>query len=500
MIRTPLAATSLFAVIAMASQLVIPARAAEKGQLDTDPALFTVMAAINAAGYDTEVDSPSNHPLRKAVRDYLKSRDIPSLADLKAFYALRKLDDPTANLSQYISYALSVDGPPDFAYRYKASELPPDVGPLEGLSPLLAAFYKEGNLEEVWAKAQPAYDQMIEAYQPPVARAIAQSNAYLRNPTSGFLGRRFQIYLDLLAAPNQVQTRSYKDDYFIVVTPSRETQTEEVRHAYLHYLLDPLVLKFAEPLSRTRGLADLAEPAPALPEYYKTDYTLLATECLIKAVESRLMPVSKREAAVTQDLREGYVMTAAFANGLAAYEKQDQALRLYFPDLVDAIDLRREDKRLAGIEFLKDRPSKVATVVPAERTIELTGPQKALQDAESLYRDRKLEQAKNAYTKLLESTPDRAVHAKAYYGLARISVLEGHPENAAGLFQHTLESDPDPDVRGWSLVYLGRLYDAQGNREQATDNYKAALAVQGISPGARAAAEKGLKESFVKPK
>ena len=41
----------------------------------------------------------------------------------------------------------------------------------------------------------------------------------MRNPTSGYLGRRFQIYVDLLGAPNQVQMRSYADDYFVVVTP-----------------------------------------------------------------------------------------------------------------------------------------------------------------------------------------------------------------------------------------------------------------------------------------
>ena len=38
------------------------------GQLDASPALFTVMAAVNAAGYDTLIDSPSNSALRKRVR------------------------------------------------------------------------------------------------------------------------------------------------------------------------------------------------------------------------------------------------------------------------------------------------------------------------------------------------------------------------------------------------------------------------------------------------
>jgi tetratricopeptide (TPR) repeat protein len=479
----------------------LPAAAADKGQLDADPALFTVMATINAAGYDSDVDSPANSPLRRTVRDYLKTKEGPALAELKLFFKAHQLPDPGANLSQYVSYALSIDGPPDFNFHYTQNELPPDVVPLVGLSPLLANFYKEANLEEAWRKSQSAFEQAIGAYQEAVSRAVMQVNAYVRNPTSGYLGRRFQIYVDLLAAPNQAHTRSYKDDYFIVVTPSQELQTEEIRHAYMHYLLDPLVLKYAEVLSRVHGIADFAEAAPALPESYKTDYTLLATECLIKAVESRLMPASKRDAAVQQAFREGFVMVPAFADGLPAYEKQELALRLYFPDMVQAIDLRREERRLSTVQFVKERAVKTAKVtVPSAPKVELTGPQKALQDAEALYKERKLDAAKDGYSKLLQNTSDRAVHARAYYGLARIAVLERQPEVAGQLFRRTLELNPDPEDRGWSLVYLGRLFDAQGDRGQATANYKAALAVEGASKGARDAAEKGLKESFTKQK
>jgi tetratricopeptide (TPR) repeat protein len=501
LIRTLLAALPLWASLIVAALCPLPAAADEKAQLDADPALFTVMAAINAAGYDAGVDSPTNHPLRNAVRQYLKNQKIASLSDLKAFFKEHQQPEPAATLSQYVSYALSIDGPPDFGFRYANNELAPDVQALYGLSPLLAAFYKEANLEEVWTKSQPVIEKVIEAYQEPVSRAIMQDNAYLRNPTSGYLGRRFQIYIDLLAAPNQVHTRSYKDDYFIVITPSQEMQTEEIRHAYLHYLLDPLVLKYAEPLARVRGMADFAEPAPALPDSYKNDFTLLATECLIKAVETRFMPASKRDEVVQQALREGFVLTPAFAEGLPAYEKQEQALRLYFPDLVEAIDLRKEDLRLASVKFVRERAVKTTKIVHApEPVVELTPAQKALQAADALYKERKLDPAKEAFSRLLQSTADRAVHARAYYGLARIAVLQREPEMAEKLFRRTLELNPDPEVRGWSLVYLGRLFDAEGDREQASENYKAALAVQGATAGALDAAQKGLKESFTKQK
>ncbi len=124
--------------------------------------------------------------------------------------------------------------------------------------------------------------------QEPVANAVLQANAYLRNATSGYLGRHFQIYVDLFGPPNQVQTRSYVDDYFVVVTPSAELPVEAIRHAYLHYLLDPLPLKFSKGLLEKRGLGDYAQGSPILEEQYKSDFILLTTECLIKAVESRI--------------------------------------------------------------------------------------------------------------------------------------------------------------------------------------------------------------------
>ena len=64
------------------------------------------------------------------------------------------------------------------------------------------------------------------------------------------------------------------------------------------------------------------------------------------------------------------------------------------------------------------------------------------------------------------------------------------------MFLKVLELGPDDETRAWTQVYLGRLADAQGERNQAMDGYKAALAVAGATAGAKQAAEQGLKQSF----
>ena len=463
-----------------------------QGQLDSSESLFAVMAAINAAGFDAEIDSPDNSSLRKAVREYIASQHPESLDALKRFVRDHHQKD---DLSQYVSFALATTGPPDFAYRYPDSALPPDVDALNELPPLLTNFYADAHLAELWKRIQPEYDKMIAEYQPLVVRAVLEVNTYLRNDTAGYMGRRFQIYVDLLGSPNQVQSRSYVDDYFVVVTPSPEPKIQQIRHAYLHYLIDPLPLRFSDVLQTKRGVGDYALGAPALEPQFKNDYILLATECFIKAVESRL---DRKPAEAEQALREGFVMTPAFAEQLAIYEQQEQSMRLYFPDLVRGIDLKREEARLDHIDFLNTRSNVSVHTVTREVPKVYTGAEKTLDDAEKLYLARDLKHAQDKFLSVLKETDKKPLHARAYYGLARIAVLERDPETGDRLFQKVLELEPDAETKSWSLLYLGRLADSQGDREEAEKQYKAALAVEGAPDAVRQAAEKGLNQAFRK--
>jgi tetratricopeptide (TPR) repeat protein len=465
--------------------------AAEHGQLDASPGLFTVLAAVNAAGYDAELASPNNHPLRAQVRHALTASKSPVLKELQSFFAAHRQANATAELSQYISLALSTSGPPDFNLRFKSTQIPPDVQPLQDLLPLLQTFYVEAHIDELWRQAQPGFEEAIARYQQPLSLAILQVNSYLRNPTSGYLGRRFQVYLDLLGAPNQVQTRSYADDYIVVVTASAEPRVDDVRHAYLHYLLDPLATKYGMELLKKRALLDLAQPAPALDAAYKSDFLLLSTESLIKAIETRL-PGSKTR--VEEALREGYILTPFFAEQLLGFEKEPDAMRLAFPEMVKRLNSAAEIKRLAGVEFsakARERAAKVAER-PAEPAVRVNP---TLEEAERLYKNRDLEGAKQAYLRLLKESDDQPLHARAYYGLARVAVLQKDPETGDRLFQKVLECSPEPDVKAWALVYLGRLSDIAGDRSQAELHYQNALAVIGDSAAAaRGAAEKGMRE------
>ena len=491
---------SILAVILLAAGLG-PCRAAESGQLDSSPALFSVLAAINAAGYDADIDSPSNSPLRAKLRAYLAANKPACLPELKKFFEEhRQKSGSAAELSQYVSFALATSGPPDFEYRFKEYLLPPDVQPLAGFQKLIVRFHSEANVDELYRRVQPDFDAAIGRYHEPVARAVLEANAYLRNATSGYLGRRFQVFVDLLGAPNQVFSRSYGDDFFIVVTPSPEPQIDYVRHSYFHYLLDPLSTKYSEQTLKKKSLEDFALGAPALDESFKNDFLLLVTESLIKAVEARLAPASRRAAQVDEALREGYILAPFFTEQLPAYEKQDQAMRLYYPEMVKAIDLKRESQRLDKVQFAAERTQRKAKAAHIQPEPEKSGAERTLEEAEGYYRSREIVRAREAWLKALQQTTEKSLHAKSYYGLARVAALEKNPELAEKLFQRTLELEPDSQTKAWVHVYLGRLADAAGDRAQAAKSYQAALAIEDASKLAREAASKGLQQGFTKDK
>src|SRR5258708_4318084 len=115
-------------LLGIVGPLLAPAQSQpQQGQLDANPALFTVLAAINAAGYDTDLDSNPNSPVRKQVRDLIAARHLDSVESLKKFFAAHRQQNPTAELNQYISLALTLDGPPDFQSRMQPQEIPLDV-------------------------------------------------------------------------------------------------------------------------------------------------------------------------------------------------------------------------------------------------------------------------------------------------------------------------------------------------------------------------------------
>lgn len=463
---------------------------ADNIQLGVNQNLFAVLAAINAAGYDEGLSLPDSNLLRQQLREAISKQNIEVLPALKAFYRKHLQKNGVQDLSQYISFAFSVTGPPDFAWRTRDVDVPPDAMALADFRPLLIDFYQQAHVEELWERAQPAYRKEMEKYHSPLLAMTTTVDAYLRVPAGGYLGRRFSVFIDLLGAPEEIQTRNYGDDAFVIATPSEKPRTFDIRHAYLHFEIDPIVIKYGIVLDQKRSLLDFVQAAP-LDSNFKNDFVLLANESLIKAVESRL---DKNPGEITQAARQGYVLAPFFAEQLPVFEKQEQGMRYYFEEMANAIDLRHEDTRIAAIKFDAAPLVRLGrqVTVPAQAP-QLSASGATLERAEDLYLKRSLEDAKQLYLKSLEQTGSPAEHAQAWYGLARIAVLENQKDAAVKLFEKTLGGSPDGQTRAWTLVYLARLARAAADSDRAAKFYQEALGVQGASDQALKAAQTELK-------
>jgi tetratricopeptide (TPR) repeat protein len=208
-------------------------------------------------------------------------------------------------------------------------------------------------------------------------------------------------------------------------------------------------------------------------------------------VEARL---DRKPGTIQEALREGYILAPYFSEALPVYEKQESSMYVYYADMMKAIDLVKEDKRLTGFEFRKDSAPGAVVKTPAQAPPPVAaGAAKTLEEAEQAYGARKLPEAKELFLKTLQSTEKRSLHASAYYGLARIALLEKDLDAAERLFQKSLESEPEAFDKAWDLVYLGRLAVASGESGKAAEYFQSALQLEGATDKARQEAKQGLE-------
>jgi tetratricopeptide (TPR) repeat protein len=449
------------------------------------------------AGYDDGVGARGDSAVRQAVRKHLEGFQGESRGLLENAYQELKQSDSDANLSQWVSFALTCEPPPTFALLAELpTDLPPEVRRLRGFSRLLEQFYQEADIEGMWQQVQPAVEAEMIRYQDALAPMLFRTAGYLRLSAQSREFQGFKVWIDLMSAPGAVNTRLYGGEVQIVVHPNAEVPLDEIQHAFLVHLLDRLSIRYREEVSRIEVLSRFAMFAPALDEAYKTDFELLTTQCLAKAVQQQLRraPEADKLAAVDEALREGYVLTPYFYEKLDEFEKDGRDINRYYPDLIKGVDLKREAARLQATTFV-EAPSKPVRRAPAPPKVSEVD--KMLERGEFLMTQDMLDEARESFMGALEKAGGS--HAQASYGLARVAILEADPDLAREHFARAAELAEDPHLKAMAYVYLGRIADIIGNREEAIKNYRLALDAGDPSERTRELAEQGINAPFARP-
>jgi len=474
--------------------------------LDTSETLFAVLTAMNSCGYDVDLNISDAQRLNvraEVQRNLRESEDAQAaLASICDWYQAHKGKDPEHDLSQFVSLSLYLQGPPHFMPRVKEEEMPPDAAPIAAFGALLERFYDKASLHSIWEAHRANYAAMVARYHEPLAKMVFDTDIYLKLQSGGYLGRTFTILLDFMGDPNEANARDYGADYYVVVFPSPDPTTvdplkmPQIRHTYLHYVLDPMAEKHFTSIKRLEPLLQSVKNAP-LEESFRSDMSLLVTECMVRAIEIRTSGTKQtaeamRLQAVDDAEKQGYILTKYFYNAIVAFEKDPAGLRTAYSDILDAIDIKQQQKAASEIQFARNtRPELVQLSRLEDRRMLMTAEKRlAAGDPKGAQ-----ELAQQALDKKIGD------EGRALFILAQVAVANRNPDGAANNFRKAIQSTKDPKVVAWSHVYLGRMLDMRDppDREGALNEYRAALTTGAELPEAKAAAERGLQNPYEPP-
>ena len=497
--------------------------------LETNEALFDVATGLNACGYDADLEHSA--PVRGEVRADVEAviAVVPGAAKARqamcAYMTEHELNDKGRSLAQYVSLAIYLGPAPALEPSAEQTDMPPDALAVVNVLPLLRTFAAATQLHAIWLKHHAEYQAITDKAHDPVTQVVLGTNIYLKAPVSSYDGRRLLILVEPMLAPNAPNARIYATDYVVVTSPNQAgtIRMDQIRHLYLHYEIEPLVYARAQSMARLEPLLKNVVDAPV--DYvYKTDVVALVTECLIKAIEARTMetglavPVKPagskarvdlarydeemssydrqaealRRRQVTLDMRQGWVLTNYFYGQMIEMEHSPESLSAIMGQMVYGMDVGREEHAAREIQFLPEGSGEyVKRSAPAATGLVL---------AEKKMMEGDLGGAEEIAEKTLADP--KGDHGEALYLKARVELLEGDPESSSATFGEVVKHAENPRTVAWAHVYLGRLYDTKepAERTEAVSEYKAALAVAGATPDAKAAAESGMKKAFAVPR
>jgi TolA-binding protein len=495
--------------------------------LETSEAMFDIGAALNACGYDRGLDE--SEPVRKTVRDEINAA-MQASADARddrdklcLFIDQHRTDDAARNLAQYVSLALYLTPPPELTPSVEEQDLPPDANGVELILPLVRRFAADIDLHHIWVENHAAYDDLANKLHNPLSQMIVATNIYLKMPASSYSGRHFLVVIEPLFSPAETNARVYGFDYVVVASPHNEQISMDlVRHAYLHYEIEPLLYQRATSMERLMPILRAVDDAP-LDFEFRNDIVALVIECMIRAIEARTMntgiadvhvptnlphseteqyeqartAAQQRQEAVRQqrvnhDMTQGYVLTQYFYGELRGFEKNPESLNEAIGPMVYGMDTSVETHRAREITFDAHGEGDIMT-----RSPQRPPQQKELDVAELKLMKGDVAGAVQLAQKALDTRTGDA--GQADFILARADLMNGKIDDAETAFRNTIAASKNPRMVAWSHIYIGRILDVKEQRDDALTEYRAALASRDGQPDTKSAAEDGIKKAFALP-
>ncbi|HSR51406.1 MAG TPA: hypothetical protein VLV83_11300 [Acidobacteriota bacterium] len=473
-------------------------------QFQEDVRVFTVMAAINAAGFDYEKDGYQMSDLRQAVRAKLEERlDQEMKVRLSSGY--EQYASVVSQGNQHVAFtslALIVTGPPEFSLNMKEADMPGDTWRVRGFQALLPEFYKQAQIDKMWEEYRARYTTELAGYVPVLRRSIRETLGYFRIPLRVMVDRKIILIPDLLNAHEIVNARNLERTYYVVVGPTEDpsNNVRQLQHEYLHTLIDPLVGRQIEVLKQHRGLFEWAEAQPRMRPVIQSSYELMVIESLIEAIQLRMSDLSEEDLnrALVNLFREGLVLLPYFHRALADYEGNELLALPSYLDIIfqniDPDEVAEDRKAIVRLEQeIEDlKQQREAEVEAKNEDVRRHNRRVALlRQAGELISQQKLQEAEATLATVIEEYPEESA---ALFYMAQVKSQSGLHDEAYNWYERTAQSQAEPWIKATSLVRMGRIDAARGRFEQARSRFQAALQIEGDVRGAHDEARQLLEK------
>lgn len=557
-------------------------------QIGPEPRLVVMMVALQAAGFDPTPKGKEPSLFRAEVERDLQNLDPDLRRRMREFFERNNralaTAPPAEQAARYISLAFALGTVPSLEAPARTDDLPGGLLDVLDFAPLVKEFFTKSDLDEhlpAYLKKYQAVgdDQEFRRTAFLMARAMANylhtrpqltavETVVVKSPDGGKKqqanrvtrehDRRFFLMPDLLASSGTINLRVIGDDYYVILPPTSNPAAYEVRRAYLRYLIDPVVFKFAKDIAAQRGpisqlinsqsktpiatvepfgavarsmvvAADVRQMLTGTIAYLSNDARNrldATTDTAAKTAIGKELTRQKSElndeavAQLAEEYENGAYLDFFFAEQFEGLESSGFDIAQLFPDMMAAFTSTKEQNRLGDVAVVRDRALKVraarraanqnATVDPGPDAVRRGALAKGLGEADELIRLRNFDQADARLKALLLEFPGEPRIFFAMGRLASLSAqdvidetLQAERLNRAYVnYQNVIRqasAEEEPALVSRAHVAMARILEFQEKSPEALKEFEAAIQIGNVPGGAYQDALAGKQRLTAKP-
>lgn len=531
------------------------ARPTESGSilLDTDQRQIAFSSALVLAGFAGETKDPIAVELRANVSRLLANVEPALKARLQEFYkANRRVEvEESTDALRYRALAVISNPPPSFSVVIPEGRIPADVKPLVSFAHLVSLLYQSPAYKAAIPELTEAYDSATRQIGVLIRPTVLNVLSYLRTQPIRAINvaairgedgrvirpafsrlRRLRIFVDPILSGQAVAIRSDLmdagddpdaqrpgDRYAVFAGSSVSPDEAALRLCLIRFVLDPIVQGATDDLRDSRKTFDelLGSNQKAL-NTYGSNQVALIVDSLVTALNARLMRRAERvsDAGAVAYMGDAYdrgeILALHFYGKLGRYEETGFDIGVYFPEFLRTLDLKAERSRAGQIaqarELVAAEPKKASPTADDEFATEILA-------ADRLINEKKFDAARPVLERILQRAPE---NPRALFGLAQVIEHTPDPvesvetasdedkvlaqaerlETAVRLYRRAAEtaSSRETWISSWGHVYAGRILDFLELRDEAIDEYTAAVKLGDVPQGAYREAQQGLTAPF----